>query len=295
MQDKYWESSCDAISLSSRQVLNEYLLSLKLENKAVATIIKYRWFLEKFLKDCPPSLEDISSEFIRKWLDVFSIDKKPRTIDLVLATLSSFFTFCLNEEYIENAVMKKRWRPQIPKSLPKYLDDVEYVRVKRVSEYLPLRDRAIILFLLSSGCRVSELSNLNIEDIHFESRTAEVTGKGKKIRHIHFSQKCAFVLNDYLRTRLSKVTDPLFMNKFGNPLLTGGIRKVVRKAGIEAEFNQSFHPHCCRHTFATRMLARGADLQFIADEMGHSDLNTTRGYARIPTEDMILKYHNIMG
>lgn len=292
---KYWISTHEGIPINSKQILNEYLLSLKLENKAVATIIKYRRILEKFLRECPIPLEKLSSENVRKWLDVISVDKKPKTIDLILATLSSFFNYCLIEEYMENAVMKKCWRPQIPKSLPKYLDEFEYAQVKRSSEQLPIRDRAIILFLFSSGCRVSELSRLNIKDVKIEKGTAEVIGKGGKIRHIHFSEECALVLNDYLGTRTGIVADPLFKNKFGNRLLVGGIRQVLKKAGIKAGLSQSLHPHCCRHTFATRMLARGADLQFIADEMGHSDLNTTRVYARIPTEDMILKYQNIMG
>lgn len=269
---EYWQSSHNGISPISKQILNEYLLSLKLENKAAATIIKYRRILEQFLRECPIHLEKLKAEDVRKWLDVFSIGKKPKTIDLILATLSTFFNFCLEEEYMKSAVIKKRWRIQIPRTLPKYLDEMEYARVKRISEQLPVRDRAIILFLFSSGCRVSEMSKLNIENVNLEKRTAEVIGKGKKIRHIHFSEECALVLKDYLRTRSGNLNEPLFMNKFSHRLLVGGIQQVLKKVGIKAGLNQSFHPHCCRHTFATRMLARGADLQFIADEMGHSGL-----------------------
>jgi integrase/recombinase XerD len=293
--NRYWESTNKSIPSESRTILNEYLLSLKLENKAVATITKYRRFLERFLRECKIPIEELTSEDVRKWLDEFSVDKKPKTVDLVLATLSSFFNFCLDEEYIEHTVMKKRWRPKIPKSLPKYLDEYEYAHVKRISEHLQVRDRALILFLFSSGCRVSEVSNLNIKDINLDKRTVEVVGKGKKIRHVHFSEECAIVLKEYLQTRTYELTDPLFMNKFRQRLLVGGIQQVLKKVGIKAGLKQSFHPHCCRHTFATNMLARGADLQFIADEMGHSDLNTTRIYARIPTEDMKAKYQNILG
>lgn len=293
--EKYWICTKESIPLQQREVLNEYLLSLKLENKAVATITKYRRILEKFLIECTIPLENLTSEDVRKWLDEFSAGKKPKTIDLVLATFSSFFSFCLDEEYMETTVMKKRWRPKIPRSLPKYLDEYEYARVKRTSEHLPVRDRALILFLFSSGCRVSEVSNLNIKDINLDKRTVEVVGKGKKIRHVHFSEECAIVLKEYLQTRTYEFTDPLFMNKFRHRLLVGGIQQVLKKVGIKAGLKQSFHPHCCRHTFATNMLARGADLQFIADEMGHSDLNTTRIYARIPTEDMKVKYQNILG
>lgn len=292
---KYWVSTSELVTLETRMILNEYLLSLKLENKAVATIVKYREILERFFRECKIPIEDLVSDDVRTWLDEYSVGKKPKTVDLVLSTLSSFFTFCLNEEYIERTVMKKRWRPKIPKSLPKYLDEFEFARVKRIAEQTPIRDRALILFLFSSGCRVSEASSLNIQNVDLGKRTAEVLGKGKKIRHIHFSEECALVLEKYILNRNPKPLEPLFKNKFGNRLLVGGIQQVVKKVGIKAALNQSFHPHCCRHTFATNMLARGADLNFIADEMGHEDLNTTRIYARIPTEDMMAKYQNIMG
>lgn len=293
--DKYWQSNHCGISAASKQILNEYLLRLKVENKAVATIIKYRRILEKFLCECTIPLEKLTSNEVKKWLDEFSEGKKPKTLDLILAALSSFFNFCLEDEYMETTVMKKRWKPKIPQALPKYLDEFEYVQVKRTAEYLPIRDRALVLFLFSSGCRVSEASNLNLQDVNIEKRTAVVIGKGNKIRHIHFSEECALVLIEYLQTRSSDPAEPLFRNKFGQRLLKGGIQQILKKLGKKAGLVQSFHPHCCRHTFATNMLARGATLQFIADELGHSNLNTTRVYAQIPTEDMILKYQSIMG
>ena len=89
--------------------------------------------------------------------------------------------------------------------------------------------------------------------------------------------------------------EPLFMNKYGQPLQQNAIYQIIRKLGKLAGLEQSLHPHCCRHTFATNMLARGAELEFIADEMGHTNLNTTHVYARIPTEDIMLAYQNIMG
>lgn len=292
---KYWESTNESVPLTSRTILNDYLLSIKLEKKAPATIIKYRKILEHFLHECTIPLEELTSEEVLKWLDRYSEGKKPKTMDLVFYTLSSFFTFCLNEGYMERTVMKKRWKPKIPKSLPKYLDEFEFARVKCTAEQIPVRDRALILFLFSSGCRVTETSNLNIQDVSLDKRTAKVIGKGEKIRYVHFSEECSMVLKEYLKTRTYEPNDPLFMNKFRKRFLGSGIRKVLRKVGIKAGLRQSFHPHCCRHTFATNMLARGADLQFIADELGHSDLNVTRVYAQIPTEDMRLKYQNIMG
>lgn len=292
---KYWISTCEAIPKQTREILNEFLLSLKLANKAESTIKRYRSELEKFFRECTIPIDALTSDDVFKWFQQFSLGKKEKTLDFILSILSNFFNFCLDEEYMEKVVIKNRWRPKIPQSLPKYLNEHEYARVKIVAEQFSLRDRALILFLFSSGCRRFEASQLTIQDVDFNKRTVKVKGKGKKIRHIHFSEECALILNEYLQTRSGDVTEPLFMNKFGNALGQTGIYKVTTKLGRLAGLTQTLHPHSCRHTFATTMLARGADLQFIADEMGHSDLNTTRIYASIPTEDMIIKYQNIMG
>lgn len=292
---KYWESYNDSIHEETRVVLNEYLLSLKLANKAEATIIKYRAILERFFRECPMYLEELTSDDVLAWINNYSLGKKEKSIILVQSTLTSFFNFCLSEDYLDRVLMKKRWRPKVPQSLPKFLSEKEYARVKLVAEKLSLRNRALVLFFFSSGCRKSEVINLAIQDIDLNRRIAEVKGKGSKIRHVHFSVECALTLKEYLQTRISKPTDPLFMNRFGQRLQSTGVYYVIRKLGEMADLQQSLHPHCCRHTFATNMLAKGAELQFIADELGHVNLNTTRVYARIPTEDMMLAYQNKMG
>lgn len=292
---KYWISNFEGITKETRKILNEYLLSLKLENKAEATITKYRSILEQFFYECSVPIKLLTAEDALTWYQQFLIGKKERTLDLYISALSSFFKFCMEEGYSDNVPIKTRWRPKIPKSLPKYLDEFEYARVKMTAERLPLRDRALVLFLFSSGCRRFEVSQLTIQDVDLNKRIATVTGKGKKIRQTHFSEECSLVLNEYLQTRSGDLEEPLFMNKFGQALGQNGIYKITRKLGEMAGLKQILHPHCCRHTFATNMLARGAELEFIADEMGHEDLNTTRVYARIPTETMILAYQNIMG
>ncbi|MDK7668680.1 tyrosine-type recombinase/integrase [Cytobacillus oceanisediminis] len=293
--EQYWQSTHEDIPHETRNILNQYLLSLKLANKAEATIIKYRWILERFFCGCSVSLKEMRSEDVLKWLNVFSEGKKPKTIDLLLSCLSSFFQFCQEEEYLEKLLIKKRWRPKIPNALPRYLTEQEYARVKLAAESLPLRNRALILFLFSSGCRRSEVSNLNIQDVDLERRTAEVKGKGNKIRKVHFTEECALVLKDYLKTRSYQEGDPLFINSKGQRFLPHGIYSFTTRFGNKIGMAQSLHPHSFRHTFATNMLARGAEIEFIADEMGHSNLNTTRIYARIPTEEMMLAYQNKMG
>ena len=293
--NKYWVSTNEVIPAQTKTILNEYLLSLKLANKAEATVTKYRSILEMFFRECTIPMEDLTSEGVLKWFQSFAVGKKERTLDLVLSTLSSFFKFCLAEDYMDLMVVKNRWRPKIPNSLPKYLNEQEYARVKLATEQLPLRDRVLVLFLFSSGCRSFEVTQLTIQDVDLEKRTAIVKGKGKKIRNIHFSEECGILLKEYLSTRSGDETEPLFLNKFKQALKKGGIYKFTKRLGELAGLEQTLRPHVCRHTFATNLLARGADLEFIADEMGHKDINTTRIYARIPMEDMRIAYQNIMG
>lgn len=281
--------------MQTKTILNEYLLSLKLANKAEATISNYRSILERFFSECTVPINDLISDDVLKWFQAYSVGKKEKTLDLVLSTFSSFFKFCMAEDYMDIMVIKNRWRPKIPLSLPKYLNEQEYARVKLAAEKFPLRDRVLVLFLFSSGCRRFEVIQLAIQDVDLDKRTAVVKGKGKKIRNIHFSEECGLLLKEYLSTRSGDQTEPLFLNKFNKRLGRGGIYNITKKLGKLADLEQTLHPHVCRHTFATNMLARGADLEFIADELGHNDLNTTRVYARIPTEDMIIAYQNIMG
>lgn len=95
---KYWESTSENISIETRRILNEYFLSLKLAIKAEATITKYLWSLERFFYESSIPLDNLTSEDVLKWLNDFSVDKKAKTIDLVLSCLSSFFMFCLEED-----------------------------------------------------------------------------------------------------------------------------------------------------------------------------------------------------
>jgi integrase/recombinase XerD len=279
---KYWQSSNENVPTQTRTILNEYLLYLKITYHAEGTITKYRWILERFFSDCPIPLKDLTSEDVLSWLNDFSLGKSARTIYLFLSCLSFFFEFCLEEDYIENMVIKKRWRPKLPQSLPRYLSEQEYDRVKLAAESFSLRDQALILFLFSSGCRCEEASNLNIQDIDLEQRTAKVNGKGRKIlrtRTVYFSEECALILNEYLRKRSFNEADAVFMNRKGQRLLPKGIYEVVKKIGKKAGIK--LHPRCCRHTFATNMLAIGASIGFINEVMGHANLNTTLIYARI--------------
>lgn len=294
LRDNYWIIESANINPEAKLIANDYLESLKLANKSPATVDKYRWVIEMFLTYAPKPLDELESDDVLKWLNTDHKDKKEKTINLFISVLSGFFKYCLEEDYIKKVLVKHRWRPKIPSSIPKHLDSYEQARVKITAESMSVRNRAIVEFLLSSGCRRSEVASLNLEDIDLDNRTATVVGKGKKIREVHFSDECALLLKDYLREHKGE-NPALFINCLGNRLTGEGIYKITTKLGVKAGLPYNFNPHRCRHTFGRNMIAKGADIQFIGDELGHSDLNTTRVYTRIPSQDIIDEYNKKMG
>lgn len=293
MRDEYWIIKSTEVESDALVIANEYLKSLKLRNRSTATIDKYRWVIEMFLTYDPKQLNKLEPDDVLNWLRNNHSDKKERTINLFISVLSGFFRFCLEEEYIDKVLIKTRWRPRIPESLPKFLDSHELAKVKLALEKMSIRDRALVEFLLTSGCRLSEVASLNIKDIDLYNRTAMVMGKGKKIREVHFSIECSILLRNYLREH-KRENQALFINKAGNRLTGAGIYKMTIKLGEKAGLLTNLNPHKFRHSFASSMLAKRAELQFIADELGHVDLNTTRIYAKLLSQDIIDEYNKKM-
>lgn len=292
MKDKYWVIENEQIPEGNREIANSYLLSIR-KSKAVNTVDKYRWILEQFFLNCPKKIEELTSDDVLDCFEKRFGDKSPKTMELVLVVLSRFFRFCLNEEYISTKLMKESWKPKLEQSLPKYLTEEEYVKVRIASETSPVRDRAMIEFMFSSGCRLSETTGLSVSDIDLDERIAMVKGKGAKIREVHFSREAAMAIREYLENR-KQDTEVLFAGVSGKRLSKSRAYRICRKLGKKAGLETILSPNRSRHTFATYMLARGASLEFISEELGHNDLNTTRIYARIPTPEVRNEYRKRM-
>lgn len=293
--DNYWELTKTLPNTETQEVVGEFLLSLKLANKSHYTITDYRQFLERFFGDKETSFSTLSSEEILQWLLTHLANKKDSTFRRRLSTLSSFYTFCVKEEYMAQSPIKNRWFPSIPKPLPKYLEKEDVAKTRRQSEMSSIRNQTLVELMLTTGCRVGEVHRLNREDIDLENRTAHVIGKGKKIRQVHFTEKCAVLLERHM-TESEQSTNALFVSRKSKKRLSiRGIQHIVTEIGEEAGLTTSLHPHRFRHTFATELLARGAELSFISEELGHSDLSTTQVYARLPKREIIVQYRKFMG
>jgi site-specific recombinase XerD len=294
---KYWELTRTLPNEKNQEIVRHFLLHLKLSNRSEVTILGYRKFLEWFFLDKVDPFTSLTSDQILDWLQNNRGQIKDSTYRRRLDILSSFYNFCVNEYLIERSPIKRRWFPRLPKPVPKYLDKGEVAKIRNESERTYLRNQVIVEFMLTSGCRVGEVYKLNIEDLDIENRTARVKGKGKKIRNVHFSEKCAVLLERYLNLRQGNKSSPLFISFKGKKtrLSVRGIQAVISKIGEGAGLSSRLYPHRLRHTFATELLSKGAELSFISDELGHVNLETTLIYARLPNQQIISQYRKFMG
>lgn len=295
-EGKYWEVHVFLPNQENLRVINDYLLHLKAMNYSKATIKFYRFSLQTFFKNRKELFSDLASETILIWLNQYKKGRKETTFSNQLSALTSFYAFCIEEGYIEKSPIKARWYPRLPKPIPKYLEKDEVAKVWQESEKEGLRNRALMEFLLSSGCRIGEVHHVNRTDIDLEERTALVKGKGNKIRQIHFTEKCALLLERYLESRNDQ-NPALFVKMKGKPTRLSIVRmqSILREIGERAGLTGSFHPHRLRHTFATQLLEKGADLAYIADELGHSELVSTQIYANVTKRKIISMYRKYMG
>lgn len=293
--DKYWVLTKALPNKENEKVVSEFLLQLKLANRSKLTITDYRRYLERFFGDKEKSFSSLSSDEIISWLHTHEQHLIPSSFGRKLSILSSFYKFCVEESLIGRTPIKKRWFPRLPKPMPKYLEKEEVAKVRHESERTSLRDQVLVEFLLATGCRVREVFELNQGDIDLENRTVRVTGKGSKIRYVHFTDKCAVLLERYFKMRESTPDSPLFTSRRGNRLSIRGIQRVMTDIGNNVGLSSSLYPHRLRHTFATELLAKGAELSFIGDELGHANLGTTQVYARLPKREIITQYRKYMG
>lgn len=219
---------------------------------------------------------------------LFTKGLSPASVNRKLASLRSFFKFLYKQGMVETNHCEYIRNVKSEKVLPKYMyhEEIEALFENSFEEQkLGLRDKAVFELLYSSGIRVSELSGLDVGSINFSAMTVKVFGKGKKERIVPLGSFAAEVLNRYiltLRKELVRIDEPaLFINKNGTRLSTRGVRKICDKYIKLFSMKTKITPHVFRHTFATHMLNRGANLRVIQELLGHSSIATTQRYTHL--------------
>lgn len=272
--------------------IEKFIRYLEIEkNYSTHTILNYKLDLEGF-KDFlgESALEKVDYLSLRKYLAVLKEKNLcNRTIGRRLSSLRSFFKFLNREGFLKDNPLLGLSSPKQEKHLPSFMTEDEVTKLiesafaKDNKDAKGLRDRAILETFYSTGMRISEVVGLNITDIDFISGIAKVRGKGKKERIVPVGEKALFAIRQYIDKR-NKQTDCLFLNKRGSRITTRGVRDIVHKYLSIAGLRSGISAHTLRHSFATHLLNRGADLRSVQELLGHANLSTTQIYTHLTTE-----------
>ena len=214
-----------------------------------------------------------------------------RTVARKIASLRSFFKFLRRKGLVRSNPALVLVTPKPERRLPVYLDESAAERMLElpdVSTEEGQKESAILELLYSTGIRVSELVNLNKKDVNFENGTVRVLGKGKKERIIPFGDKASRAMKRYLKTRRPGDPEeaPLFLGARGSRTYPVAVARLVKRCIGQISEIEKKSPHVIRHSFATHMLNRGADLRAVKELLGHESLSTTQVYTHVSTERM---------
>jgi integrase/recombinase XerD len=219
----------------------------------------------------------------------------PRSVARTIAAVRGYFRFLVLEHHLTESPADDLRAPKAFPALPKFLAIEEVDRLldaPDVSTPLGLRDRAMLELLYATGMRVSELVGLRSADLHLDQEYLTCLGKGSKERLIPIGEQAVRWVRRYQREARPRLTGGarapgrrgsarLFVNARGGPLTRVGFWKVLKAHGRRAEIRGAISPHVVRHSFATHLLERGADLRAIQLMLGHADLSTTQIYTHV--------------
>jgi len=278
-------------------VIHEFLSYLRVEKGvSMNTHDAYRRDVEKFQEFAAKkrlTLEQASRDTIVDFLrSLYDRKLDSRSVARHLVTLRQFFRFVLIEGYVKEDPTETVESPRFRMGLPMFLNVEEVDRLLAVPDagtIIGLRDKAMIEVMYSAGLRVSELCGLRLSDIHFDSGYLRCMGKGSKERLVPIGRKAMEVVQLYLRESRPKLlrdhsTELLFLNRHGGGCSRHGFWKTVSDFGRKAGLRKKLKPHMLRHSFATHLLDRGADLRAVQMMLGHTDIATTQIYTHVVEE-----------
>lgn len=289
-----------------RQATDSFLNYLKFErNYSPHTVKNYRRDLDEFVEYlASPAVRptDVDHITLRDFLGhLHQKGNQKSSVARKLAALRSFFRFLYQRGEIPANPARLVQTPKQSKRNPRFLSlrEVETIlELPDSSTDRGSRDRAILELLYASGIRVSELVQLNLEDLSLRERLIKVRGKGKKERLVPFGEKAIQAMQDYLaararllrRRRSTAEPNALFLNLRGTRLSARSVERNLDEYIQKGALLLKVHPHLFRHSFATHLLNNGADLRAIQELLGHESLATTQKYTHLSVEELIKVY-----
>jgi integrase/recombinase XerC len=211
-----------------------------------------------------------------------------------LASLRTFFRYLCREGILEANPARALLSPRLERRIPAHLDEADVGRLLAVAgdRDADVRARAILELLYATGIRCAELVGLDLPEVDLEARFVRVLGKGQKERLVPFGAPAEKALRAYLPVRAScrPRTDALLVNARGGRLTDRSVRSIVQRRVVQAAVAQRISPHGLRHSFATHLLERGADLRSIQELLGHARLSTTQKYTHLDARHILEIY-----
>ena len=287
------------------ELIDEFLSYLSVERGlSNNTLSSYKRDLSNFFGYIKKRRIVSIGKVTRQMITSFMLSEKDRglsanSISREVACLKSFFKFLVRENKIKDNITSVIESPKLWKKLPSALDlsEVEkLLKAPNIREPMGVRDKAMLELMYATGMRVSELINLKMDDLNMGVGFIKCLGKGQKERVVPFGSKAKEWLVRYLdKGRASflkkKVSNFLFLTRLSRPMSRQMFWKIIKKYAVKARIKKDIMPHSLRHSFATHILERGADLRVVQEMLGHSDISTTQIYTHINKERLKSIHH----
>lgn len=272
-----------------------FLAAKRIDGCRPKTIKVYRERLKMFMTQCSKPVQAITTDDLREYL-AYLVDERhlmDNSVQAHINTLRSFFSWLVDEDNIRKSPMRKIKSLKIDKLRSRHPLTAEQLELVR-DGCRGYKEKALVEFLVSSGCRVSEVAGLRVDDIDWRDRKCKVIGKGNKERTVYFSVRAKLMLQLYIAER--RGGEALFASSRApyEPLTDRGIEKMISKLGKRIGMERPLYPHLMRHTFASHALNCGMELTIIQHLLGHSDPKTTLIYAEIDPIRVQYEYNRMI-
>ena len=282
------ELKADGWTANDDDLIASFVSSLSVQGRSQKTIDRYVYVISRFMKAAKTTARSVTVYHIRDWL---AAEKKrgiqESTLEGDRTVLSSYFNWLFREGLIEKNPIVNVGVIKVPKKQKKTYSDIDFEKLNQCCE--TLRDRAIIHFLRSTGCRISEMCGLDRDTVDLEALECVVHGKGNKDRIVYLDSVAGMFLAEYLKQR-TDTSPALFACKRGQERIQpNGVRAMLKKLGRAAGVDH-VHPHKFRRTLATDLARHGMPIQEVANLLGHEKLDTTMRYVVLNREDTKFNY-----
>ena len=268
--------------------IEEYKKYLLIDKKySNNTILSYMNDLNNFNNFIQKNIIKVNKNDVLKFIEFERAKEDVRSVAHSLTVVRNFYNFLIVENIIKENPTDNIDSPKLKKSLPIVLskEEVDNLLNIELNDKYDYRNKAMLELMYATGMRISELINIQMEDINLNNSCVIVNGKGNKERKIPFDEITTYYLekyiNEYRKQFLKKINNYLFLNCFGEKISRQAFFKTIKSLAIKKNIHKNFSPHTLRHSFATHMVENGADLRSVQILLGHSDISTTQIYTNI--------------